>query len=396
MSAPAHRVPGGSLALSGERLAAVYRLAAADEAGAREEARAIAVEQTIEFPADLVAAGDIRDHVVGRVESLRCIDEGGATDRYEATISYAVEVAGGRSAGAELTQLLNLVFGNVSLKPGIRLERLELPPAILDRLRGPRFGRDGLRRRLAAPERPLLATAVKPMGLSCRELAGLAYRFALGGIDVVKDDHGLTDQSFAPFRERVERCVAAVERANRETGGRTFYMPNVTAPANELLERALFARRAGAGGLLVAPGLVGLDSLRRLADDERVDLPIMAHPSWLGGFLASPASGISHGVLLGQLPRLAGADATIFPSWGGRFPFTRGGCRAIAAATGAPLGGLRPIFPVPAGGMSLGSVPEMLAVYGRELIFLIGGGLHRHGPDLVESCRHFRRLVEGL
>ena len=54
------------------------------------------------------------------------------------------------------------------------------------------------------------------------------------------------------------------------------------------------------------------------------------------------------------------------------------------------------VFPVPAGGMSLDGVPEMLAVYGRELIFLIGGGLHRHGPDQVESCRHFRRLVERV
>ena len=145
-------IPGGFLDLSGERFAAVYRLCGSEDE-ARAQARNVCVEQTIEFPADLVGPGDIRDHIVGRVESFkelkpRC---------WEVTISYAVEVV-----GAELTQLVNVVFGNVSLMPGIRLERLELSPGLLERFRGPRFGRQGLRDLFSAPKRPLLATASWP------------------------------------------------------------------------------------------------------------------------------------------------------------------------------------------------------------------------------------------
>src|SRR5690606_2754524 len=133
---------------------------------------------------------------------------------FEATISYAVE-----TTGCELTQFLNVVFGNSSIKPGIRVERLDLPPGLLNAFKGPRLGRDGLRALLGVPTRPLLCTALKPMGLSAKALAEFAYRFALGGMDVIKDDHGLANQSFAPFKERVERCAEAVARANRETGG---------------------------------------------------------------------------------------------------------------------------------------------------------------------------------
>src|SRR5690606_18996944 len=145
---------------------------------------------------------------------------------------------------------------------------------------------------------------------------------ALGGIDIIKDDHGLADQSFASFKERVAFCAEAVARANQKTGGRAIYMPNVTAPAHLVQERARFAKDAGAGGLLFAPGIGGWDTLRHLADDDSIDLPIMSHPALLASFTAHPEHGMAHGALYGQIARVAGADATIFPSYGGRFSFS--------------------------------------------------------------------------
>ena len=378
-------IPSIPISLSGERFRVVYRLVG-DEAEARERAREICLEQTVEFPADLIPEGDIREQIIGRVEAF----EPRGAGRWEAVISYAVE-----TSGFELTQLLNVVFGNSSLKPGLRVERLELPGALLRAFRGPRFGRAGWRALLDAPDRPLLCTALKPMGLPPRALADLAYQFALGGIDIVKDDHGLADQPFAPFKERVELCAEAVARANRETGQRCIYMPNVTGPVDKVIENALFAKEAGAGGLLVAPGLAGFDVMRQLADDDRIALPIMTHPALQGSFVAHPDSGLSRYALFGQIARLAGADASIFPNYGGRFSFSRENCRRIVAGTAAPMGDIKPIFPAPGGGMSLARVPEMLDLYGRDVIFLIGGGLHQHGPDLVENCRYFRRLVES-
>jgi ribulose-bisphosphate carboxylase large chain len=173
-------------------------------------------------------------------------------------------------------------------------------------------------------------------------------------------------------------------------------MANVTAPADEVLERALFAKEAGARGLLISPGLTGFDTMRRLADDDRVALPLMSHPAFQGSSVIIPHAGISHFALFGQMIRLAGADASIFPNYGGRFAFKREDCCSLAEGTDCEMGHIKPIFPTPAGGMSLERVPELGMVYGREVIFLIGAGLVKHSPDLVENCRYFKQLVEQI
>lgn len=363
------------------RFQVLYRLKAPDPETARAMAQDICIEQTVEFPEDLITHAFIRDRVFGRLESLVA----GDAESFFAAIGYDDRVA-----ASELPQLMNVLFGNVSIKPDIRVERLSLSPGILSSFQGPRFGREGLRSLVKAKGRPLLGTALKPLGLPLDDLAEMAHCFALGGMDIIKDDHGLSDQPFCPYEERVSKCARAVARANEQTGENALYFPNVTAPAHRVLEHARFAKEAGAGGLVVSAGLVGFDTMRLLA--EEIGLPILFHPAMLGSYVTDPYQGISHHVLFGPLARLAGCDATIFPSFGGRFSFTEEDCREIIEGTGVDMGAIKPIFPVPAGGMTLETVPDLLDFYGKEVIFLIGGDLHRHG-DLVQACRKFRSMV---
>ncbi len=350
------------------------------------KARDICFEQTVELPDNLVPHGMIREHIIGRIEEFK---------KYDARCFHAVVSFAAETAGNELTQLLNVLFGNISIKPGIRIEGLQLPGCMLKDYRGPRFGRKGLREYLGVSRRALLCTALKPMGLSGRSLAELAYQCAIGGIDIIKDDHGLADQGFAPFRQRVRLCAQAVRRANRITGGRSMYAANITAPADQITDRARFARECGAGGYLVSPGIVGPDTVRMIAENGALALPIFVHPAFWGIYVVSPDSGISHKVLFGKLSRLMGADAVIYPNFGGRFSFSRSDCVSIVEGASERMGGLKPLFPCPGGGMGLHRVPEMLSVYGNEVIFLVGGGLFTRGAGLVENCRYFRSLVEG-
>jgi ribulose-bisphosphate carboxylase large chain len=374
--------------LSGERFNVVYRFS-----GNREEAHGKAwdacIEQTVEFPFDLLPEGDIPENIIGQIESMHPADEDQSS--YITRISFAVE-----NAGHDLVQLLNVIFGNTSIKPGVRVEKFELPDSMINRFRGPRFGREGLRTLLGAPDRPLLCTALKPMGLSVQDLANQAYQFALGGIDIIKDDHGLADQVFSPFEERVQRCAEAVSRANQQTGYRSFYMPSLGLRADQLLEKAHFAKQNGVGGLMVPPGLVGFDSMRMLADDDGLNLPVMLHPAFVGSYVTAPTNGFSHYALFGQVARLAGADATIYPNWGGRFSFSKQECISIVAGSQDPMGNLKTIFPTPGGGMTFDRLPEMLEVYGKDVIFLMGGGLHRIANTLVESSRTIREMVENI
>jgi ribulose-bisphosphate carboxylase large chain len=374
-------VPG----LSGERFRVTYLLT-----GSEEEARALAevikVEQSVEFPVHLIPEGDIQDQIVGRVEAFKPADQGG----YYATISFAVE-----SAGRELTQLLNMMWGTGSLLSNVKVDHVKLPDSLLANYRGPRFGTQGFREILQVYDRPLLCTAIKPMGLSPADLAEMAYRCALGGIDIIKDDHGITDLSFCPFEERVTRVAEAVTRANRETGLHCVYAANITGQADKIAERALFARQAGATALLISPALTGFDAMRMVADDDRIALPILSHPAHTGHYVTSPTHGFTYYTFYGQIQRLAGADASIYVNFGGRFDVSAEDCYWAARGCRDRMGQLKPILPLPGGGMTAERIPALLEMYGTDAIFLVGGGLHERGGDLVERARRVVQAVQG-
>ena len=102
---------------------------------------------------------------------------------------------------------------------------------------GPRFGSAGLRALVGVPTGALIQTALKPQGSSTAQLAEMAYQLALGGIDVIKDDHGLANQTWSPFEERVTACCAAVAKANSETG-KCVNPPHLTSPQSRVHEIA--------------------------------------------------------------------------------------------------------------------------------------------------------------
>jgi ribulose-bisphosphate carboxylase large chain len=372
------------ISLSGSRFSVVYSLHG-DENFAQTRADEIIVEQTIEFPAELVKNSLINDHIIGHIEDFQKISE----DQFETRISYVIE-----ETAFNFPQLFNVVYGNISMKTGIRVERLFLPNDLLKYYRGPRFGRKGIREKVGVHRRPLIGSAIKPMGLPTSEHAQMAYKYALGGLDVIKDDHGLNDLPYSAFKDRVARCADAIRSANAKTGFKTLYFPCVVAPFEKILDFAYFAKEAGAGGLMVIPGLTGFDSMRMLADQDDLNLPIMYHPAGHGSFFTSANEGFSKYAFFGQIMRLAGADVTIFPNFGARFPITRQECKEIADGSQEKMDDLKPIFPGPAGGLTFKLIPELIEVYDREMMIIIGGGIHREGPDLVANCRRLRDMFE--
>ena len=232
---------------------------------------------------------------------------GGGADRRASLARRGRRATREAIVGGQVPQLLNVLFGNVSLQPGVRVVEVAWPDALAAALPGPRFGIDGMRRLLPqAAGRPLLCTALKPIGLTAHELAGYARRFARGGVDLIKDDHGLADQASAPLAERVGRIQQAVSAAARETGRESLYLPHLTGPIEELPSRLELLRREGVRGALVSPFLLGLDSLRWLASAS--GLVLLTHPTW-SGTLFAPGHGIAPEIVYGDLLRRLGADA---------------------------------------------------------------------------------------
>lgn len=363
-----------------ERLRITYALTCAAGEDPRAKARDIALEQTVELPPGSVPA-DVAERIVGNVEKLE--DLGGS--RWKAVLSYDVGVV-----GDDIPQLLNLLFGNISLKSGILATEIGWPKALLAHFPGPRFGIEGLRAACAVVERrPLLCAALKPMGLSAERLADICYQFAMGGVDIIKDDHSLANQKTAPFRDRVERCQQAVAKANALTRGHSLYLPNLMGSASGIGKRLEFVRAAECRGILLSPFLVGLDTVRWIA--ETSELFILSHPSLAGAFF-HPTHGIAPDVLLGEIFRVIGSDGVIYPNVGGRFAFSEATCVAINSSLRSPLGRLRPAFPVPGGGVDAAQVPHWIDRFGIDTIFLVGSSLYAQS-DLTEASRGLLEAV---
>lgn len=373
--------PSASLSdsLSGLRLPVTYCIIG-DERQARRQADLICIDQTVEAAEEIIPDGPIRDQLLGRIESFEAAGAGS----WIARISFPIELA-----QASSVDLLHLVYGTTSLKRGIRVTRIDLPEQGLDGWTGPRFGQAGLRTLLGISHRPLVCAVLKPLGLSVRDLADLAYQFASAGIDLVKDDQGLNDQPFCRFEDRVRACAEAVTHANRETGQHCLYAPHIGSALPAARDRALFAKTAGAGALLVCPGLAGYETLRLLASDQELKLPILSHPALLGTYAVNRETGIAPALLYGQLPRLMGADISLYPTYGGDYAMTREDCLAIARTTSEPFGGTRSMFPSAAGRMGFEQIAEMTSVYGANVVYILGSRIQKHPDGLVNGCRQF-------
>jgi ribulose-bisphosphate carboxylase large chain len=359
-------------------LHAVYRVRG-DARSIADRARALAVEQSVEMPVEAITDARVLADIVGRVET---IDEL-APDLFEVRIALAAE-----TVGEDPGQLLNMLFGNTSLHDDVVLHDADLPRPLVSRFGGPRHGLDGLRRRVGARQRALTCSALKPQGMSAEALAELAARFAHGGVDYIKDDHGLADQIYSRFAARVHAVTAALRRVADASGRITSYVPSLSGNLDEMRRQVALATEVGIRTFLIAPMVVGLSNMWRLVRDNP-HVAFIAHPAMAG------AARIAPHLLFGRIFRLLGADGLVFPNHGGRFGYSPETCRLIARTGLGEWHGLRPSVPVPAGGMTRDRVHEMLDFYGADVMLLIGGALLLTGEGLVEATTAFVAEVQG-
>jgi ribulose-bisphosphate carboxylase large chain len=342
------------------------------------------LEQTVELPRAALRDKFVLENIVGRLVSVKTI----GTEKHAVTIDFPISATGNDPA-----QFLNVLFGNSSLQEHVALVDFKLPrpaewPQREQALPGPQFGTAGLRNITGIHDRALTSTALKPIGLSTDRLELLCGLFANAGIDIIKDDHGLANQRFHPFTERVRACQRAVRDANRTSGRQTIYVPNLMGTPATVLEQLKFAQDEGVCAVMIAPMLLGLPFMAEIVANH-ASVPVIAHPSFGGATRIAPE------LLYGKLFPLYGADATIFANFGGRFANSKETCRNLAdALTDPDEPDILPTLPMPAGGIKYQNVKDVLAFYGTEVILLIGGGLYEAGDDsalyarAVEFVRH--------
>jgi ribulose-bisphosphate carboxylase large chain len=353
-------------------LLAIYHIRC-DARAVEARARAVALEQSVEMPLEAIDDDFVRAEIVGRLEAI--------TDRHDGAFEVRVSLSAA-TVGDDPGQLLNMLFGNTSLHEDVVLSDVVFPAELAGTFGGPRHGLDGLRRRVGAPPRALTCSALKPQGLTPERLAALAVGFAQGGIDYIKDDHGLADQAYSPFAARLQAVAAALRAAGRPDGPAARYVPSLSGDLDGMRAQIAMAQDAGVDTVMVAPMIMGLANFHRLVR-ENPAIAFIAHPTMAGAARIAPA------LLLGKLFRLMGADAVVFPNHGGRFGYSPDTCRALARAALEDRDGLRRTVPVPAGGMTTDRVAEMLDFYGADVMLLIGGALLAARDQLAEATSAF-------
>lgn len=334
----------------------------------------IAREQSLELTRSLIP-DPIAERFLGRVLAVQELD----TQRWRLDIGYPVELASG-----QIGQLLQLVYGNVSFYPRIRLVDLSLPESLLEHLPGPIGGLPAIRRLIDVRGRALLMTVLKPRGSAPETLASLALEFARGGGDLIKDDQNLVELDLGTFKRRISACAEALDRAAEETGRHCLYLPHAAGSGDHLRRQLDTIVELGLPGVVFCSWILGLESASSAARER--GLIWLSHPAMAGGFTEATDRGVATSVLLGTLTRLAGADISIFPGSGGRLQTTRtdeiaATCRALTR----PMGPLKPTLPCFGGGKTLEQTATAAKNHGQDCAVLVGGDIIRRGVQIRQD-----------
>jgi len=313
-----------------------------------------------------------------------------------------------------IPQLLSSIAGNIfsmKLLDNLRLQDVSLPKDVISQFKGPGFGVEGIRGLLKVKERPLVGTIVKPkVGLTSEKHAEVAYDAWAGGCDLVKDDENLTDQKFNPFEKRVELTLKARDKAEKETGERKMYMCNITAPTcKEMVRRAKFIKERGGEYIMIDIIPIGWTALQTLREEnDELKLVIHAHRCMHSAFTRNPRHGISM-LTIAKLARLAGMDqlhigTVIGKMHGGRTEVLalRNECVQKhvredyeANVLEQEWGSIKPLFPVASGGLQPTMIPELVRIFGNDIIMQFGGGIHAHPSGTKAGAAACRQALDA-
>ncbi len=273
----------------------------------------------------------------------------------------------------------------------IQLTDFEIPERLAKVLGGPIWGAEGLRSRLGVHDRPLFTCVVKPsQGLSPKEFAKLAYELLVGGIDIAKTDE-LLQESREDTLDRVRAAVDAVRRAEDETGEKKLFMIHAVGPAGEIRELFEAGIGVGAGIAMACPAALGFPVFHELARLGRV--PIMAHMA-MSAWLWQP-----HGMSVlawSKFMRLLGADVILYPALQGTLKAERRDLEDVRNVCAAPWHGMLKSLPAVGGGMTAAALPVHARLFGKEFMFLCGGGLIGHPEGPRAGARSVRQAWDAF
>jgi len=269
---------------------------------------------------------------------------------------------------------------------------VSFPREYLDGFKGPHFGMEGIRKMMRVSGRPLTGAVPKPkVGFNAREHAEVGYETWMGGFDFVKDDENLTSQTFNRFEDRVTEMTRLRDKAEQETGEVKSAYLNITADIATMQERARMLAEHNWNFAMIDVVVAGTSAVQTMRDYcSDLGLAIHAHRAMHAAFSRNRKHGITM-QFLAKLMRLIGVSQIHTGTAVGKLT---GSKREVALLANVlrdrkvkavphilveqDWGTIRSAFPVSSGGLHPGLVPDVLDIYGKELVLLVSGGIHGH------------------
>jgi ribulose-bisphosphate carboxylase large chain len=309
-------------------------------------------------------------------------------------------------------QLLSGIAGNIFGMKAVRNLRLidvALPAAYLKHFKGPHFGNEGIRRMMKVSKRPLTGAVPKPkIGFSAQEHAEVGYETWMGGFDFVKDDENLTSTPFNRFDDRVKKLAKLRDKAEKETGEKKSAFLNISADTETMKKRADLLAEYGWNYAMIDVVVAGTASVMTMRDYcSDLGLAIHAHRAMHATFDRNKKHGITM-QFLAKLMRLIGVSQIHTGTAVGKLTGSKKESTVLAdvlrekktpAVEGMLLeqdwDRIKSAFPVSSGGLHPGLVPDVLNMYGTEIVLLVSGGIHGHPKGTRAGAQATMQAIEA-
>lgn len=313
---------------------------------------------------------------------------------YIIQIAYPME-----NFSTSMAAIETILFGNISASGMIRLIDVAFPKKFIEQFQGPKFGVEGLREVIGVKDknRPLLNAMIKPnIGWTADEGAKLFYQACKGGVDVIKDDElMLADGPFCPLEERVKKFMEMEKKVYEEKGEHSLYAVNITDRPDKVKENAYRVLEAGGNCLMVSVYTAGHDTLKMLADDPNINVPILAHVNYAGALAGSTYTGVAAPLLVGKLTRLAGADFQINGHPFGKFPISHKVFYRCFKFFTQPWWNIKPMMYACSGGTTQMAVEKIVKEVGTDIMLAAGGGVHGHPDGSEAGAKSMRQAIDA-
>ncbi len=310
-----------------------------------------------------------------------------------------------------IPQVISSIAGNIfgmKAVDNIRLEDIAWPKPLIKSFRGPQFGIKGVRKILKNEKRLPLACVPKPkIGLTTDEFCKIAEDAWSGGVDLLKDDENLADQSFNRFEDRLKRCMKLRDTIEKDTGDKKSYLINITAETREMLRRAKLVKDSGNEYVMIDILTIGWAAVQTVRDEcQDLGLAIHAHRAFHAAFDRNPKHGMSMKVIasiarlqgvdqlhIGGLGKLAGDEKEVKDNWTKTSAPKNDEYEEVLAQD---WHGMTPVLPVCSGGLHAGIVPRLVDLLGKDIAVQAGGGIHGHPGGTHAGAIGMRAVLEAI